>query len=273
MADSAKMSRRPLRARPPRQAPSRAASPAPLAVAPAAPSTAARIDGIDALRGFALCLMIVYHFAFDLRWYAVTASDFEHDPFWLAFRATIVSLFMGLVGVSLVLADRAGAPSAHFWRRVAVIAACALVVSVGSWIAFPRSFIYFGILHCIALASVLAQPLVRSPAISFIVGCAVIVGGLALSHPAFDGRVLSAVGFVTHKPVTEDYVPLAPWAGVVFIGITLGHLLARQSFRVIAPLAKAPTLLRALGRHSLAVYMVHQPILLGVLWVALRGVR
>jgi uncharacterized membrane protein len=238
-----------------------------------AQSTKFRIDGIDALRGVALCLMIVYHFAFDLRFYGVTASDFEHDPFWLGFRAIIVSLFMGLVGVSLVLADRAAASAARFWRRVAIIVACALAVSAASWFAFPRSFIYFGILHCIAVASVLAWPFVRRPAIAFVAGSAIIVAGLTLSHAAFDTPVLSAMGFVTHKPYTEDYVPLAPWSGVVFVGIALGQLLARRSFGIVAPLANAPRFLRWLGRHSLAVYMIHQPILLGGLWLALRGAR
>lgn len=227
----------------------------------------ARIGGIDALRGVALCLMFVYHFAFDLRFYGVTHADFEHDPFWLGFRAVIVTSFMALVGVSLVLADRAGATSAHFWRRVGVIAACAIAVSVASYIVFPRSYIYFGILHCIAVASVLARPLVRRPRTALAIGIAIAAGGIALSHSAFDRQLLSWVGFTTHKPVTEDYVPLAPWAGAVFVGIALGQVLARGSFRALASLGAAPRALRWLGRHSLVIYMVHQPILLGVLWL------
>jgi uncharacterized membrane protein len=226
-----------------------------------------RIEGVDALRGLALCTMFVYHFFFDLRFYRVIAADFEHDLFWLGFRSLIVTAFMALVGLSLVLADRAGATGVHFARRVAVIAGCALAASAGSWILFPRSFIYFGILHCIAVASVLAWPLVRRPLAALGIGCAVIVAGVAWTHPAFDARGLSWLGFTTTKPPTEDYVPLAPWAGVVLVGIALGQALARSGFRAVAPLAAAPIALRWLGRHSLAVYMVHQPILLGVLWL------
>jgi len=240
---------------------------------PAARPDRGRIDGIDALRGVALCLMFVYHFAFDLRFHGVIAADFEHDAFWLGFRALIVSAFMALVGVSLVLAARAGTTPAHFWKRVGVIGACALAASAGSWLVFPRTFIYFGILHCIAVASVLAWPLVRRPRAAAGIGIAVIVAGLAWSHPAFDARALSWLGFTTTKPATEDFVPLAPWAGIVFVGIALGHVLARGAFRALAPLAASPAWLRWLGRHSLAVYMVHQPILLAVLWLAVGIAR
>jgi uncharacterized membrane protein len=247
----------------------RAAANAPARRAPAALQAApsARIRGIDALRGGALCLMFVYHFAFDLRFYRVFATDFEHDPFWLGFRALIVTSFLLLVGVSLVLADRRGASMSHFWRRVGVIAACALAASVGSWIVFPQTFITFGILHCIAVASVLAWPCVRRPALALAIGVAVIAIAFAFSNPLFDSRAWSWIGFTTHKPATEDYVPLFPWAGVVFAGIALGHGLVRISFAPLAPLAHAPRWLTFLGRHSLFVYMVHQPILLGVLWL------
>jgi uncharacterized membrane protein len=226
-----------------------------------------RVIGVDALRGGALGLMVVYHLAFDLRFYRVVAADFEHDPIWLGFRALIVSSFLLLVGTSLVLADRAAAPPAHFWKRIAVIVACALAASAGSWLLFPRTFITFGILHCIAVASVLAWPFARRPILALAAGVAVIAAGLVLADPFFDTRAWSWLGFTTHKPATEDYVPLFPWAGVVFVGIAVGNALARTSFRLLAPLAAAPRWLTFIGRHSLAFYMVHQPILLAVLCV------
>ena len=233
----------------------------------AAADTGARIGAVDALRGSALLLMFVYHFAFDLRFYGVTSADFEHDFFWLSFRALIVGTFMTLVGVSLCLAERAHATSRHFWRRVAIIAACALLATVASRILFPQTFIYFGILHAIAVSSVLAWPLASRPRTALVVGAAVIAAGVFWSHPMFDARPLSWIGFVTKKPATEDYVPLAPWAGFVAMGIAAGHGLVRGGFRALAPLAGAPGWLRWLGRHSLFVYMIHQPILLGALWL------
>ena len=249
-----------------RRRPPAGAGPSTQADAPAR----ARIDAIDALRGVALCLMVVYHFAFDLRAFGVTNSDFEHDSFWLAFRALIVSSFMALVGVSLVLAARAHATALHFWKRLAVIASCALLVTLASWIAFRPTFIYFGILHAIAIASVLAAPLVRRPRAALFIGVVVVVAGFAWSNSLFDPRPLSWIGFVTTKPPTEDYVPLAPWAGVVALGIAAGDWLVRSNFRGLSPLGAAPAWLRWLGRHSLLVYMIHQPILLGALWVVLR---
>ena len=231
------------------------------------PAAAPRRTGVDALRGTAICLMIVYHFAFDLRYFHALDADFEHAAFWLGFRALIVTSFMTLVGVSLVLADVAGTSPAKFWKRIALIAACALAASIGSYLVFPRTYIYFGILHCIAVASVLAWPLVRLPRAAFVAGLAIIAAGLTLSHPAFDHRALSWLGFTTMKPATEDYVPLVPWLGVVLIGVAAGHLLVNSGFRALGPLAASPAWLRWLGRHSLAVYMVHQPILLGLLGV------
>jgi len=231
---------------------------------------ASRIEGIDTLRGLAIVAMIAYHFTFDLRFFGVIRADFENDPFWLGARAAIVSSFLLLVGVSLVLARQFNVPTARFARRVAIIALCALAATIGSYAIFPERFIYFGILHCIAVASVLARSLAGRPVLALGLGIVAIIAGLALSHPLFDTRAASWIGFNTVKPPTEDFVPLFPWIGVVLLGVVVGHELLRRDFSPVAPLARAPKALRWLGRHSLAVYMVHQPLLLGILWLVLR---
>ncbi len=251
------------------QLPKRPAVPASKST-PTPPPPANRIEGIDTLRGLAIVAMIVYHFVFDLRFFGIVRADFENDAFWLGYRALVLSTFLLLVGTSLVLARQFNVPTARFARRVAVIALCALAATIGSYAIFPERFIYFGILHCIAVASVLARPLAGRPALAVALGVAAIVAGLAVSHPFFDTRATSWLGFNTVKPATEDFVPLFPWIGVVLLGIGAGHELLRREFAPIAPLARAPQALRWLGRHSLAVYMVHQPLLLGILWLFLR---
>jgi uncharacterized membrane protein len=254
---SASASRAPAKARPPwRGKPAR--------IEPA--STQARIPSVDALRGLAIVAMIVYHFCFDLRYFGITRWDFEHDLRWLGARAAILSSFLLIAGISAVLANRQPSPVAHWLRHVALIAGAALLVTAGSYLMFPRSFIWFGVLHAIALSLLLAKPLIGRPWVAAPIGAAMIASGAIFSNPVFDDRALGWIGFMTAKPVTEDYVPLFPWMGVLLLGVALGHLLVRTRFAALAPLRRMPAFLRLLGRHSLVVYLVQQPVMIALLW-------
>jgi uncharacterized membrane protein len=241
--------------------------------APAPSAVARRIDGVDALRGLAVIAMVAYHFAFDLAYFRFTAQNFHRDPFWLHSRTIILSSFLLIAGVSLVLAHRSPQGRGRFLRHVGVIAACAVAVTAGSYLMFPRSFIWFGVLHAIAVSLLLARPLVARPYLALAIGIVVVLAGNLVASPAFDSRALGWIGFATTKPITEDYVPLFPWTGVVLVGIAAGHALAARNFAWIAPLGRLPALVRWLGRHSLAVYMTHQPLLLGLLWIVAAGGR
>jgi uncharacterized membrane protein len=238
---------------------------------PASQGAGARLASIDNLRGIAIVAMVAYHFAFDLAYFRLIDANFYRDAFWLNARTVILSSFLLLAGVSLVLAERRGQSHTHFWRHVLRIAACAVLVSAASYFVFPRSFIWFGVLHAIAVSLVLVRPLAARPLAALVLGLAVIAAGIGLAWPAFDREALGWIGFATVKPVTEDYVPLFPWTGVILVGIALGHALARNDFRAVAMFAMFPRVLALLGRHSLLVYMLHQPILLGALWLFMRA--
>ena len=221
-------------------------------------------------------MMVAYHFCFDLSYYRLLRADFNLDPFWLFARATIVSMFLLLAGVSAVLSAREGAGGAdgfhakRFWRRQARIGFCAGLVSAGSYVVFPQTWIFFGILHFIFVASLAGAALVRRalPPWAFLgSGVLAIWVGMQMSSQVFDAAPLQWIGFMTHKPVTEDYVPLFPWVGVYLIGIGAGRMALGRQWVLPLPAAAGHPVWRAgawLGRHSLVIYMLHQPVMLGI---------
>ncbi|MEO8136860.1 MAG: heparan-alpha-glucosaminide N-acetyltransferase [Betaproteobacteria bacterium] len=226
---------------------------------------------LDLVRGVAIVAMIAYHFCFDLAVFGWLAADFGAWR-WVAFRTPILGTFLFVAGVSLGLAEVRGQSPSRFWRRVAVVAGAAALVSLGSYLMFPRSYIYFGVLHGIAVMSVLARPVVRFGGWLVVAGVIVVVAGSAIQHPFFDLPALRWIGMMTFKPLTEDYVPLFPWFGLMLSGVGVGVLAARRCPQRIADL-KVPRPLAWvawLGRHSLTVYLVHQPLLLVILAVARR---
>jgi uncharacterized membrane protein len=211
--------------------------------------------------------MVAYHFSFDLRYFGFTNWDFYRDSFWLNARTLILSSFLLIAGISQALAQRGRPSPARFRRHVGRIALCALAVSAASYLLFPESWIWFGVLHAIAVSLVLTRPLVHRPALALAFGAAMIAAGILYSNAMFDNRALGWLGFMTAKPRTEDYVPLFPWTGVLLVGICAGQALLRAELRPIAFASRWPRWMAWLGRHSLPIYMVHQPLLLGALFL------
>jgi uncharacterized membrane protein len=234
---------------------------------------AERFDRLDALRGVAIVWMAVFHFCYDLNYFGFIRQNFYTDPLWTVQRACIVALFLFCAGLSLAVALDQGQSWQRFWRRWAQIAGCAVLVSIGSSLMFPRSWISFGILHGIAAMLVLARLLAPLKGGLWIVGLVAIVLPQLVQHPFFDTRWTNWVGLVTRKPVTEDFAPVLPWLGVVLWGMAAGRWVLAQRRGWLAgalPAAAAP--LATLGRWSLSFYMLHQPVLIGALMlvVALR---
>ncbi|HJV95443.1 MAG TPA: heparan-alpha-glucosaminide N-acetyltransferase [Albitalea sp.] len=228
-----------------------------------------RFDRLDALRGVAIVWMACFHAAYDLNHFGFIKSNFYTDPVWTVQRICIVSLFLFCAGLGQSVALEQGQSWQRFWRRWAQVAGCAVLVSIGSWIMFPRSWIYFGVLHGIALMLIVTRLSARAGALLWLAGAAAIGLPLFVRHPFFDSRLTNWVGLVTHAPITEDYVPLLPWLGVMWWGLAAGQWLLRQRRGWLsAPVLPALGPLATLGRWSLTFYMLHQPILIGLVMTA-----
>jgi uncharacterized membrane protein len=239
-----------------------------------------RIDALDALRGFAMVWMTVFHLCFDLNNARVMQQNFLQDPLWTWQRTLIVSLFLCCAGAGQAVAFERGQSWRHFGWRWLQIAAAAGLVSAGSWVMFPDSFIYFGVLHGMAvmlLITRLMAPLgLGCAGVGLLIVAIHLIAGGALSAWAstqwgldMNGRSLNWLGWVTRLPRTEDYVPLFPWLGVMLLGFgAMQWRLRRPGPSGFALAGRLRQYLALLGRWSLSYYLLHQPVLLGLLWLA-----
>lgn len=232
-----------------------------------------RIAAVDALRGTAIAAMIVYHFSWDLSYFGYTSVNVIADPGWKAFARTIAGTFVALVGVSLVLSTRQGFRPEPYLRRLAVIVGAAALVTLSTWYLFPDAYVFFGILHLIAFASVAALPFLWLPTpVVLLAGVAVFVPPFVFTSAYLDAPLLMWLGLSQRLPTSVDYVPVFPWFGMTLFGIVAGRLLLRygsESALALWTPSRLPGRSAVFaGRWSLLIYLVHQPIMIGVLGAA-----
>ena len=232
-----------------------------------------RVALVDVARGAALVAMAVYHFVWDLGALQITAENLAlTTPGKIAARM-IAGAFLFLVGVGLVLGHGDGMRWRGYLRRLALIGGAALAVTVATRIATPEGYIFFGILHCIALSSILALPFLRAP-VPVPLGAAVLVIALPafVEGGIFDAPELAWLGLASAPPETNDFVPIVPWFAAVLLGIAAARFLrawlAAQRHGVQRPGNRTARALTFAGRHSLLVYLVHQPLMLAILYPA-----
>lgn len=240
-------------------------------------SASGRLAIIDVARGVAIVAMAIYHAGLDLSrpeyggFYGLIGLHPLESPFvWLA-RITAGS-FLFLVGVSLVLAHRRGINFAKFGRRLAILVGAAALVSIATYFVVPDAWVRFGILHSIAAASVVGLLFLRLPLV--VVLAAAIFAYVApslLADPMFNHPAWVWLGLSTEVPPMFDYVPLLPWFSAPLLGIFAARLALRLRFdETLArwqPTSFLPRVLAGAGRWSLVIYLVHQPILLGLFYL------
>lgn len=225
-----------------------------------------RLQSVDVYRGLAIVAMAAYHTCWDLNYYGLVETGIGTDPAWISVQRAILTAFLLLAGMGLVLGHGGGIRWRSFWKREAIVTAAALGVSAVTWFQFGDYFAYFGVLHAIALFSLLALPFVRAPLwVGIVTAVLVLFLPAVYSSDLFDPRWLAWIGFFVTTPETADLVPVFPWFGVVLIGV-IGMRLARGapafawSSRTVVV-----RVLAFMGRWSLIIYLVHQPLIFGAL--------
>lgn len=227
-----------------------------------------RIKSVDVVRGLAIIGVVIFHLIWDLEFTGLIKGIAYH-PAWLAFGRVLAGSFMLLVGVSLVLGHGEVIRWRSFWKRIFVVAAAALLISIGTWFAFPDSFIFFGILHSIALASVVGVLFLRASVfVVLMMGFLILLAPWIYSTPIFNSRWLAWIGFFTIPPLSNDFVPFFPWAGLTFLGIAFAKIIELGKSGPSNGKSKdhfATNWVAWAGRNSLVIYLLHQPIMLGVI--------
>jgi uncharacterized membrane protein len=235
---------------------------------------------IDLLRGLAILMMVTYHLIFDLTYFGIYSFNVSSGFFW-GFARVTAFIFIFLVGVSLTLSysrveirgknQEKTKLFSKYLKRGLKIFSLGLLITLATWLFIPQDFIIFGILHFIGVAIILEYPFLNKKYLNLILGIIFIIIGSILTQFTVTYPWLIWLGLKPAEFVTVDYFPLLPWLGVVSLGLFAGKMLyTNYKRRYYLPDLSKNLLIRGfsfIGRHSLLIYLIHQPILIIVLYL------
>ena len=222
---------------------------------------------IDAARSLALLGMVIFHFTYDLQMFGLVAPGTSTSGFFWYFARGVAGAFLALAGVSLWLAHGQGMRWAGFWRRWLMVAGAAAGVSLATRLAMPELWVFFGILHAIATFSLIGLAFLRLPAmLTLALAAAVLAASPHLPGMlAWNAAPLRFLGLGTIPAYTVDFEPVFPWIGPFLLGLGAAKALAGVWPRLARVVG--PAWLAWPGRHSLLIYLTHQPVLIAALWL------
>jgi len=230
---------------------------------------------IDSFRGIAIILMVVSNFITDISYFGIYSIN-TYSGFWLYFARTVVSMFILLAGISLTLSYSRvkSKPPRNIHKkyllRGAKIFGLGLLITLVTWMFLKEDFILFGVLHLIGISIILGHFLLKRPKLGLLLGISFVLIGIYLQTMAFGFPWLAWLGFRPEGFYSVDYVPIFPWFGLFLIGMFLGNKFypeGKRKFRFSNSENKLFAPLQFLGRNSLLIYFIHQPVLILLLWL------
>lgn len=225
--------------------------------------TSERFAWLDALRGIAVVLMVIFHFCYDLSYFGWLEADVSGPSAWMPFRYLIVTTFVLTMGCSLYLAYHRAMRWKHFAHRQLKLLGFALLISLSSTLMYPNAWVYFGILHFMLAAGFICLPFIRFWWAAL--PCAAIIFAISWIQILPFNWPFNYIDSWLPSARTIDFVPPIPWLAPALLGVCLGHLVVNTRFSGLQTINPAYWLV-FLGRKSLIIYLLHQPVLFLLLY-------
>jgi len=222
---------------------------------------------VDLLRGFAIINMIFFNYSVTLSYLGI-----YHLNLGLTYAILIASTFIFISGLCLTISysrvknKKPKEIYKKFFLRGLKIFGYGILITIITFLTFPKAFVIFGILHFIGISIILGQFFLKFKKLNLLLGLLIIALGIYLLNFRFDFPWLLWLGFVPKNLYTFDYFPILPWFGVTLVGMFFGNILYKDGKRrfKIKDLSNLSVvkLLAFLGRKSLIIYLLHQPLLI-----------
>jgi uncharacterized membrane protein len=220
---------------------------------------------IDFARGTAIIMMVLSNFITDLQYFFDYTS---YNTFWWFFARLTAFMFILIVGLSLTIShSRTSEGFNKYLKRGTKIFTLGLIITLSSYFFIPADYIRFGVLHLIGLSIILTYPFLRfkKPIIA-VTGITCILLGVIIKSISIKPTWLFWLGLTASNFSSVDFFPLLPWLGIVLLGIWLGKTIYPKGRRkFIVP--DWDNKISKIGRYSLYIYLAHQPVLLGILFL------
>ena len=233
-----------------------------------------RFIELDVLRGIAIALMIFLHLLWDLDYFGIVPLN--HQIYQI--QGAVPLLFFLLVGICLVVGKNKNLSKTtqeqkkydrHLALRGLKIFGFGMVITLVTIVFMPDRPIIFGVLHFIGLSIILSIPFIKMKHYNVLFAFLIIFAGILIGHYPIENPTVFHLIIGLHQAniwsYTIDYFPLLPWFGVTLIGVVLGDILYKDNKRrfYLPDLSKykSVTTLSWVGKHSLAIYLLHQPVI------------
>jgi len=243
-----------------------------------------RFIEIDIIRGLAIILMIFGHILWDLDYFGVSPIN---NGIYSSLQKVVPQMFFLVVGIGLIVSRKKKELSKetekryyhHLVVRGFKIIGLGMVLTIFSLVFIPKTPVFFGVLHCIGLSIIISVPFLIFRKYNFIFALLLIVLGLLFSQIAVQNpTILHLILGLQPENIwsfTVDYFPLLPWFGVVLLGISIGDILYsgdKRRFRLPDLERYKPAKLCSwIGHHSLEIYLLHQPVIAGFMYLFVRS--